>query len=326
MRNKILEKLYNNRDSYISGQRLAAQLGVSRTAIWKHINILKKEGYNIETSQGRGYKILQAEDRLLPKEIEMGLRSKTIGRPIIYFDSIESTNTYAKQEIKNLANGTIVISEEQLEGKGRRGRGWNSPKGTGLWLSLVLKPEIPPREGIKMTQVAAAAVCKSIRKITGLDALIKWPNDIVVNGRKVCGILTEMAGELNQVSYIIIGIGINVNMDSFPGEIEKKATSLYIEGRRKFDRRKLLVHILEEFEILYDSYMENLDLKESLYIVRKYSALLGKSIRLVQARQEELVKAIDINEEGLLLVELEDGRKKLVSSGEVSIRGEAGYI
>jgi len=326
MRNKILGELYKNKENYISGEMLAKNLGISRTAVWKHINILKKEGYIIETTPGRGYRLLETEDKLLPGEIEILLGDNTIGKQVVYFESINSTNSYAKKEIGQLEDGTIVLAEKQTLGRGRRGKGWVSPKGTGIWVSLILKPDIPPREGIKMTQIAAAAVCESIRKLTGLNALIKWPNDIIINGKKVCGILTEMAGELNEISYIIIGIGINVNMDNFPDEIKEKATSLFIESGNKIDRRYLLIDILRNFETLYNDYIENLNLGRVLSIVKNYSAVLGKNIRVIQGKTEKKGKAIDINDEGLLLVELEDGSSESVMSGEVSIRGEEGYI
>ncbi|MFW5647688.1 MAG: biotin--[acetyl-CoA-carboxylase] ligase [Candidatus Alkaliphilus sp. MAG34] len=326
MRNKILGELYKNKENYISGEMLAKNLGISRTAVWKHINILKKEGYIIETTPGKGYRLLETEDKLLPGEIEILLGDNTIGKQVVYFESINSTNSYAKKEIGQLEDGTIVLAEKQTLGRGRRGKGWVSPKGTGIWVSLILKPDIPPREGIKMTQIAAAAVCESIRKLTGLNALIKWPNDIIINGKKVCGILTEMAGELNEISYIIIGIGINVNMDNFPDEIKEKATSLFIESGNKIDRRYLLIDILRNFETLYNDYIENLNLGRVLSIVKNYSAVLGKNIRVIQGKTEKKGKAIDINDEGLLLVELEDGSSESVMSGEVSIRGEEGYI
>ena len=326
MRNKILGKLYKNKEGYISGEILAADLGVSRTAVWKHINILREEGYKIETTSGKGYRLLEMEDKLLPGEIKNILSGRAMGRQIIYFDSIDSTNAYAKKEIDRLKDGTVILAERQTAGRGRRGRGWLSPEGTGIWMSIVLKPDIPPREGIKMTQIAVAAVCKSIRELTKLDALIKWPNDIVVNGKKVCGILTEMAGELNEINYIVIGIGINVNMKDFPDKIKEHASSLFIEGSKKIDRKILLVDILKRFENLYGAYMENLNLNETLSIVRNYSAIFGKNIRIIQGKSVKVVKAVDINDDGLLLVEMEDGSRELISSGEVSIRGEKGYI
>ncbi|HZK56832.1 MAG TPA: biotin--[acetyl-CoA-carboxylase] ligase [Clostridia bacterium] len=326
MRNKILSELYKNKENCISGEVLATNLGISRTAVWKHINILKKEGYIIETAPGRGYRLLETEDKLLPGEIEILLGDNTIGKQVVYFESVDSTNSYAKKEIARLKDGTVVLAEEQTLGRGRRGKEWVSPKGTGIWVSLILKPDIPPREGIKMTQIAVAAVCESIRESTGLNALIKWPNDIIVNGKKVCGILTEMAGELNEISYIIIGIGINVNMDSFPNEIKENATSLFIESGKKTDRRDLLVDTLRNFETLYNDYIEDLDLNRVLSMVKNYSAILGKNIRVIQGKTEKRGMAIDINNEGLLLIELEDGSSETVMSGEVSIRGEEGYI
>lgn len=326
MREKILGELYKNKENYISGEILAADLGVSRTAVWKHINILKKEGYNIETASGKGYRLLEMEDKLLPGEIENILSDKAMGKQIIYFDSIDSTNSYAKKKIDRLKEGTVILAERQTTGRGRRGREWISPEGTGIWMSLVLKPDIPPREGIKMTQIAVAAVCKSIRELTKLDALIKWPNDIVINGKKVCGILTEMAGELNEINYIVIGIGINVNMKDFPDEIKKHASSLFIEGNKKIDRKILLIDILKKFENLYDAYMENLNLNETLSIVRNYSAILGKNIRIIQGKSVKTARAVGINDDGLLLVETEDGGREPISSGEISIRGEKGYI
>lgn len=326
MRSKILDELYGNRENYISGEKLATKLEVSRTAVWKHINILREEGYNIETMSGKGYKLLEMKDKFLPKEIERLLLNNSIAKEIIYFNSIDSTNSYAKKEANKLQHGTIILAEQQIAGRGRRGREWLSPKGTGIWMSLVLKPNIPPREGIKMTQIAAAAVCESIRDLTGLDALIKWPNDVVINNKKVCGILTEMAGELNEINYIVVGIGINVNMENFPDEIKTIATSLFIESDKKIDRKDLVVNILKKFEELYKQYIKNLDLDETLSIIRRYSAILGKNIRIIQGKLETKVKAIDINEEGLLLVEMEDGNEELISSGEVSIRGEKSYL
>ena len=326
MRNRILGELYKNKENYISGEILAADLGVSRTAVWKHINILKKEGYNIETAPGKGYRLLEMEDKLLPGEIENILFDKAMGKQIIYFDSIDSTNSYAKKKIDRLKEGTVILAEKQTAGRGRRGREWISPDGTGIWMSIALKPDIPPREGIKMTQITVAAVCKSIRELTKLDALIKWPNDIVINGKKVCGILTEMAGELNEINYIVIGIGINVNMKDFPDEIKKHASSLFIEGNKKIDRKILLIDILKKFENLYDAYMENLNLNETLSIVRNYSAILGKNIRIIQGKSVKTARAVGINDDGLLLVETEDGGREPISSGEISIRGEKGYI
>ena len=326
MRNKILEALYANKGNYVSGEILKEKLGISRTAVWKHIKILQDQGYNIQTAPRKGYVLFEADDKLLSKEIESLLWSNTMGRELIVFDSIDSTNTYGKNNADHLMDGTIILSEEQLAGRGRRGKDWSSPKGTGIWMSVVLKPDIPPTEGVKTTQIAAAAVCKAIRDLTGLDALIKWPNDIVVNGRKVCGILTEMAGQLNKIDYIVVGIGINVNNTEFPEGISAVATSLQIEYGKKIDRKELIVRIIKNFEALYHSYIENLNLTEVVAIVRDYSAVIGKEIKVIHGALERIVTVHDIDEEGFLIVESGDGKREVIFSGEVSIRGKNGYI
>ncbi|ABW18006.1 biotin--[acetyl-CoA-carboxylase] ligase [Alkaliphilus oremlandii] len=326
MRNKILEALYANKGNYVSGEILKEKLGISRTAVWKHIKILQDQGYNIQTAPRKGYVLFEADDKLLSKEIESLLWGHTMGRELIVFDSIDSTNTYGKNNADHLMDGTIILSEEQLAGRGRRGKDWSSPKGTGIWMSMVLKPDIPPTEGVKTTQIAAAAVCKAIRDLTGLDALIKWPNDIVVNGRKVCGILTEMAGQLNKIDYIVVGIGINVNNTEFPEGISAVATSLQIEYGKKIDRKELIVRIIKNFEALYHSYIENLNLTEVVAIVRDYSAVIGKEIKVIHGTSERIVTVHDIDEEGFLIVESGDGKREVIFSGEVSIRGKNGYI
>ncbi len=326
MRNKILEALYANKGNYVSGEILKEKLGISRTAVWKHIKILQDQGYNIQTAPRKGYVLFEADDKLLSKEIESLLWGHTMGRELIVFDSIDSTNTYGKNNADHLMDGTIILSEEQLAGRGRRGKDWSSPKGTGIWMSMVLKPDIPPTEGVKTTQIAAAAVCKAIRDLTGLDALIKWPNDIVVNGRKVCGILTEMAGQLNKIDYIVVGIGINVNNTEFPEGISAVATSLQIEYGKKIDRKELIVRIIKNFEALYHSYIENLNLTQVVAIVRDYSAVIGKEIKVIHGASERIVTVHDIDEEGFLIVESGDGKREVIFSGEVSIRGKNGYI
>ena len=325
MKEKILKILYDKRGSYISGEELAIMLGVSRTAIWKQINQIKLDGYNIDTTK-KGYRILDSAEKLLPMEIKARLEDGFIGKSILHFDSIDSTNDYAKKIAYEVPEGTIVISEEQLSGRGRMGRGWTSPKGDGIWMSIILKPMIPPTEAAKLTQVAAAAVCKAIRQTTELPALIKWPNDIVVNGKKVCGILTEMAGELNEVNYIIVGPGINVNTSSFPEELKSKATSLFLEKGEKVDRNLLTASIINEFAVLYSAYINEKNFANTLDICRVYSALLGREIYLVRGVEREQVKVIDITDEGLLLVRKNDGEESTIISGEVSIRGESDYI
>lgn len=326
MKESILKELYKNRDRYLSGEELADGHGVSRTAIWKHINALKEEGYRIETVHKKGYRLLDNEEKLLPIELLSTINTKEIGQNIIYLDSVDSTNNYAKKIAMEADHGTVVISDQQVAGRGRLGRDWSSPKGQGIWMSLVLKPLIPPTEGAKMTQIAAAAVCIAIRRHTKMEALIKWPNDIVIEGKKVCGILTEMAGELNEVSYLIVGIGINVNISEFPEALQAKATSLLIQGGCRVERKYLITEILNEFELLYQHYIENNILTKTVDICKSYSAVLGKKIQVLQGEKRTLAMAVDITEDGLLKVEGVNGEKSTLLSGEISIRGESGYI
>ncbi len=326
MKEKILKALYGNKGNYISGEELAEKFGVSRTAIWKQINTLRNEGYSIETTNKKGYCLLDNDNKLVPIELISNVKTKTMGKNILCFDSIDSTNNYAKQIAYEAPHGTTIISDEQVGGRGRLGRGWNSPKGEGVWMSIIVKPNIPPTEGTKMTQIAAAAVCMGIRNTTGMEVFIKWPNDIILNGKKVCGILTEMTGELNQVAYIVVGIGINVNIEWFPEELKDKATSLLIESKEKLSRKQLIVSIINEFEKLYEDYIENGNLSNTVNICRKYSAMLGKRVRVIQGNKEDMATAIDITDEGVLMVKLDDGKEQLIMSGEVSIRGENGYI
>ncbi|MCC5912110.1 MAG: biotin--[acetyl-CoA-carboxylase] ligase [Clostridiaceae bacterium] len=326
MKKKILKELYENAGEYISGEELSERFQVSRTAIWKHMNALKKEGYAIETAHKKGYKLVDVKDQLLPEGLRRDLTTKEIASKLIYFETIDSTNNYSKTIAREAQHGTVVISEEQTLGRGRLGRSWSSPKGEGVWMSIILKPEILPSEGAKMTQIAAAAVCKALRDTTGLEAYVKWPNDIVINGKKVCGILTEMTGELNEIYYLIVGIGINANIEKFPEEFQAIATSLSIEVGEKIDRRPLAVCVLNNFEELYNHYIEEQSLIKTLDIIKKYSAVIGKSIKIIGKNKERKAVALDINEEGLLKVRLEDGHEELVLSGEVSIRSEKGYI
>lgn len=326
MKDKILRELYEKKGEYVSGEELSERYKVSRTAIWKHINNLKKAGYVIETTHKKGYKLIESSGKLIPEAIKKDLRTVEIGKKIIYFDTIDSTNNYSKRIAKEAAHGTVIISEEQSGGRGRLGRNWASPKGEGIWMSVILKPEIPPTEGMKMTQIAAAAVCNAIRSITGLEVFIKWPNDLVVNGKKVCGILTEMAGELTRIEYLIVGIGINANNEAFPEEFQHIATSLAQEKGEKIDRKALILHLLKEFEELYRDYIQKGTLEKTIGVIRNYSAVLGKSIIIIKGEERLKAMVLAINEDGLLEVKYENGKKELLISGEVSIRGEKGYI
>lgn len=327
MKYKILKMLKENDKKFISGQYISDTLNVSRTAIWKYINQLKDEGYNIEAVTRKGYKLINTPDILSYGEIAEYLKTKYIGREIVYFDRIDSTNVKAKElAAEGIKEGTVVISEEQTMGRGRLGRKWVSPKGKGIWMSIILTPDINPIDASKVTQIGAAAVWKALKEV-GVDAYIKWPNDIVLNRKKVCGILTEMSGELNRINYLVIGIGINVNINSeeFPEEIRNIATSIKAEIGHTVSRKFIVAEILNNFEEFYDELIKHGNIKTSIDICRKASILLGREIRIITNKGERNAKAIDITDEGELLIE-ENGEIEKLVSGEISVRGIYGYV
>ncbi|MFP3155798.1 biotin--[acetyl-CoA-carboxylase] ligase [Lachnospiraceae bacterium ZAX-1] len=236
MKTKILQILRNKKD-YVSGQELCNLLGVSRTAVWKAINQLRESGYDIEAGKNRGYRMRNMLDILSKEELLSIRKTDWIGTEIHYYDEVDSTNNVAKRLAEEgKPHGTLVVAEIQSQGKGRRGRGWISPAGEGLWFTILLKPDINPSSAPMLTLVMAMAVIKAIQSITGIEPSIKWPNDIIIDGKKVCGILTEMSAQIDYVNHIVLGTGINIHNKIFPDEIKNSATSLDIELQRRMDK------------------------------------------------------------------------------------------
>lgn len=326
MKGEIL-KLLKETDGYVSGQELCRRFGVSRTAVWKVINQLKEEGYEIEAVRNRGYALKGAGDVLSEAELLSCLKTEWAGGRTVYFDATDSTNIQARRLAEAHApHGTLVVSDRQDGGKGRRGRSWASPSGVGIWMSLILRPEIAPSSASMLTLAAALAVREGIREETGLSPLIKWPNDLVLNGKKICGILTEMSTELMEIQYVITGIGINVNQREFPSEIRDTATSLSLEAGRSFRRSSLIAAILKAFEKDYAAFLKTGDLS---LLLEEYNACLvnrGKEVCILDPSGEYRAVAEGIDESGSLLVTLPDGTRREIISGEVSVRGIYGYV
>lgn len=326
MKGEIL-KLLKETDGYVSGQELCRRFGVSRTAVWKVVNQLKEEGYEIEAVRNRGYALKGAGDVLSEAELLSCLETEWAGGRTVYFDATDSTNAQAKRLAEAHApHGTLVVSDRQDGGKGRRGRSWASPSGVGIWMSLILRPEIAPSSASMLTLAAALAVREGIREETGLSPLIKWPNDLVLNGKKICGILTEMSTELMEIQYVITGIGINVNQREFPSEIRDTATSLSLEAGRCFRRSSLIAAILKAFEKDYAAFLKTGDLS---LLLEEYNACLvnrGKEVCILDPSGEYRAVAEGIDESGSLLVTLPDGTRREIISGEVSVRGIYGYV
>ncbi len=326
MKEEIL-RLLRSADGYISGQELCNRFGVSRTAVWKAINQLKEAGYEIEAQQNKGYRLMAAPDLMTEAEIKSLMHTDWVAKEVLYFDTIDSTNTKAQELAeKGYPSGTLVVADKQESGKGRRGRSWVSPSGTGIFMTLMIKPDINPNNASMLTLVAALAVAKAITSVTGEVALIKWPNDIVVNGKKVCGILTEMNAQFDYINNIVVGIGINVHNESFPEEISQMASSLMIEaGGKRFHRAQIIAETMSYFEQYYDTFLKTQDLSA---LVREYDELLvnrNKSVRVLDPKEPFDGKAMGITPKGELIVETWESRK-LVSSGEVSVRGIYGYV
>lgn len=326
MKNKVLKILKDN-EGFISGEKISDEFNMTRAGIWKYINMLKEDGYNIESIPRKGYRLIHSPDILTYMEIEKHLDTEFIGRTVHNFDLVDSTNKEAKEIAFDEKEGTVLVAEEQSGGKGRLGREWLSPKGKGIWMSIILKPQVDPMKVAKITLLGAAAVNKALNNMN-IESKIKWPNDILIDGKKICGILTEMNCELNMINYVIMGIGVNVNLDEneIREDLKEKATSIKISQNKKIDRKILMANILNEFEELYLPFKDKNDISQAIDICRNNSALIGKDIRVIKGEEIKLGKALDINEEGELVVEFEDGNIENIYSGEVSIRGLEGYV
>ncbi len=326
MKTEILRYL-KEADGYISGQELCERFQVSRTAVWKVVRQLEAEGYEIEAVRNRGYRLKTAGDILSQAEILSSIRGSWAGREILYLDEVDSTNTAAKKAAENGAvHGTLVVSERQTGGKGRRGRAWDSPRGTGIFMTLILRPNMAPVHASMLTLVAALAVADGIRECTGAESLIKWPNDIVMSGKKICGILTEMSADPDCINYVAVGIGINVNMEEFPEEIRGVAASIFTETGKKTKRSLLISAVMAAFERYYEVFMKTTDMSVHLEDYNGKLANCGRTVRVLDPAGEYSGTAIGIDREGELLVEMEDTTVRRVLSGEVSVRGIYGYV
>lgn len=327
MKSEIL-KLLKEAEGYISGQELCERFGVSRTAVWKVINQLKEEGYEIEAVRNKGYILTGVGDVLLAEELESAIHTKWAGHPVICFGETDSTNIQARRlaDEEHAPHGTLVTAEQQNGGKGRRGRTWESPSGVGIWMSLLLRPEIHAVSASMLTLVAALAAKKGIFEATGIQSEIKWPNDLVLNKKKICGILTEMSTELMEIQYVVIGTGINVNIKEFPEEIKETATSLFLETGKTHNRSRIIAEIMKAFEEYYEIFAETEDMSGLMEQYNKSLVNLGREVCVLAPSGEFRGICEGIDDQGSLIVRREDGTVSHVVSGEVSVRGIYGYV
>lgn len=318
MKEKVLHLLKEG--EYISGEKLSEILGVSRTAVWKAINSLRDDGYEIDSVTNKGYKLMKKPNLLDAAAISEGLDTKVVGTEIITLKTVDSTNEEIKRRAnENAKSGLVVISHEQTAGKGRLGRKWTSSEG-GVYFSILLRPELPPSDISGITLAAGMGVCLAIRKFTGLDAMIKWPNDVIIGNKKVCGILTEMTAQTDMIDFVVIGIGINALQESFPEEIAYKATSLKIEKKSELDLSKFMHEIISTLDKTILSYLFGVS-QEDLKLYKSMCATIGRDVSLTRNGEKLTGKAIDITADGELVVSLENGKKIAVNSGEVTVQG-----
>jgi BirA family biotin operon repressor/biotin-[acetyl-CoA-carboxylase] ligase len=311
-------------DEPVSGESLALAAGVSRAAMWKRINRLKALGYEIAGEPRKGYRLLAVPDKLLPGEVLYGLATRRLKGPIHHFETIASTNDLAKElGSRGAPEGALVVAEAQHAGRGRLGRQWESPPSVGLYASLVLRPSLPPTELPQITLTAAVAAVRALQRGAGLSPGIKWPNDLLLHGKKVGGILTEMETESDRIRYLVLGWGLNVNNPGFPPDLTAIATSLFLAAGRKFSRLAILQAWLEEFEVLYERFLAR-DFASILAAWKEHAVTLGRDVTVRQGSRAICGKALDVDGDGALLVETRPGEIVRVTSGEIAPDPEAG--
>lgn len=320
MRGAVLGFFDEDPDTYRSGEELSKELGVSRAAVWKEIHRLELEGYSFEAAPRRGYRLISRPDRLFPWEISRRLKTAVLGREIIYRETVGSTNDWAKDLAKGgAAHGTLVTAETQLRGRGRRGRSWASPWGKGLWFSLILRPSFSPFEVPRLSILAGVALRRSLRTVAGVDVGLKWPNDVVLRGRKLAGVLTEMQAEQDRVEFVVVGIGLNTNVprDAFPEGVRGRATSLFEETGKPMPRIDLLAQIVLDFEGLYREFQTGgLDWMGE---AREASVVLGRWVKVEGEKLSWEGRATELGDDGSLILETGTGEIVRLLSGDVSL-------
>lgn len=320
---RILKLLTGKKGKFVSGENLSEKLGITRTAVWKHIQRLREEGYGIQSVSKRGYRLDTSPDLFDRSALISRLQTEVFGSDILFLKETDSTNN----ELKRLAaggapEGTVVIAERQLSGRGRRGRTWELDEGKGIAMSILLRPDIAPANIQAVTLAASSAVVRALEPYTKTKPEIKWPNDILLSGKKVCGILTEMTAEPDRILSIIVGIGLNVfqQEEDFPGNLKETATSIALNSSGPVSRSMLASGILEEFEDLYLDFIHRQSTAKFLDIWRSFSCTIGCDIIIIQGERTWHAKALDVLEDGCLLVESADGARQAIASGEISIR------
>lgn len=322
IKDKILQRLLQANGNPISGQRLADELQISRTAVWKHIQAIQQQGYEIETIKNKGYVITEIVDILSQAHLNMFLETKRFGQRYLHFEEVTTTQSVAHEQVRAGApDGTVIVSEHQTAGKGRMLREWSSASRKGIWMTLLMRPEVPPHLAPQFTLVIAVAIVNAIKALyPQIDARIKWPNDILIDGKKVTGILTEMVAEADRVEAILVGIGINVNqqLDDFPEELQSIATSLQLTIGKQVDRAELLAKVLYYSEHYCDLYVKH-GFSHIKALWENASITIGNRVRATTIREVIEGTAVAITESGVLQIRKDDGEIESIYSGDIEL-------
>jgi BirA family biotin operon repressor/biotin-[acetyl-CoA-carboxylase] ligase len=319
MDEQVLRLLRKHPAGFVSGEKIGRHLRMTRTAVWKKVQALRAGGYEIDASRRLGYRLVQSPDLLTPEEILPGLKTKSFGKRVHYFPSLPSTNTEAYQlALRGAREGEIVVAECQKKGRGRVGRPWFSPAFVNLYFSIILRPPISPHQASLITFVAAVATAEAIERFSGVKPSIKWPNDILVKGRKMAGLLNEIHSEVDRIHFIILGIGVNVNIEEgrFPKEIRSLATSLKRETGRTTSRKAFLQLLLEALEQWYEIFLKK-GAPAILKAWRKHARIGGKQVRISSFDEVLVGRAVDVDSEGGLLIQMRNGQRKRIVAGDV---------
>ncbi|WP_274651614.1 biotin--[acetyl-CoA-carboxylase] ligase [Paenibacillus humicola] len=318
MNNRIIELLERMPGAFVSGETISKELQISRTAVWKQIRKLETLGYTFEASRRLGYRLVAKPSKLSLEELTQRLGASPLAKRITLLDTVDSTQNVAQRLAEDGApEGTLVLAEQQTSGRGRMGRHWVSPSGKGIWMSLVLRPDLPLQLAPQLTLLAAVALCRALKSVAPVDIGIKWPNDLLIGGKKISGILLESTADEERIKYVVAGIGISLNLepDDYPDELKEIATSLRIEAGRTIDRTETIAAFIGQFSALYDLYR-----KEGFAPIRTLwealSVTLNKPVRLNLPSGAVEGTPIGLDERGALLVRRADGSEMPVFSAE----------
>ena len=326
-RELVYRALAQRPGAYLSGQELSRDLGISRAAVWKAVESLRRRGYDIEACSGRGYRLTDAGDRLGQREISACLRAPRDHWQVL--EEVDSTNTACKRlAAENAPDGTVVMADCQTAGRGRRGRSFVSPRGMGLYLSVLWRPACPPESLLPLTALSAVAVCRAVERAGGVSPAIKWPNDLVLGGRKLGGILTELSleGESGHVDYVIVGIGLNCRQraEDFPPELADMATSLDMALPQQVKRSALAAALMEELDLLRTEVLE--DPCRWLADYRARCLTVGSRVQILRDDKRIEAEAVAVDDRYGLVIRRDDGTEEVLRAGEVSVRGLYGYV